>query len=270
MKDELKVIEYRNIRVLTTQQLAEAYETDSKIVSNNFNRNKERYIEGKHYICLEGENKRNFLNNHQIDDGLKNASKLYLWTEKGAFLHAKSLNTDKAWEVYDHLVDTYFQMKEEKKLSIDEIINNPDFGIQLLSTLKEEKEKRKALEIEVKIKDQIIGELKPKADYTSMILNNKGLVTITQIAKDYGMSGQEMNKILHNLGVQYKQSEQWLLYKTYQDKGYTHSTTVDIKHKDGTPDIRMNTKWTQKGRLFLYELLKKNGYLPVIEQQQTA
>lgn len=94
MKDELKVIEYRNIRVLTTQQLAEAYETDSKIVSNNFNRNKERYIEGKHYICLEGENKRNFLNNHQIDDGLKNASKLYLWTEKGAFLHAKSLNTD--------------------------------------------------------------------------------------------------------------------------------------------------------------------------------
>lgn len=125
-----------------------------------------------------------------------------------------------------------------------------------------------SLETEVKVKNQMIGELKPKADYVDTILQNKGLVTITQIAKDYGISGKAMNELLHTLKVQYKQSGQWLLYSKYHDMGYTHSETVDIKHKDGTPDVRMNTKWTQKGRLFLYELLKSNGFLPVIEQSQ--
>lgn len=113
---------------------------------------------------------------------------------------------------------------------------------------------------------QLIGELKPKADYTDRILQSKSLVTITQIAKDYGMSGAAMNEKLHELGVIYKLGGQWLLYSKYQAKGYTHSETVDITHRDGRGDVRMNTKWTQKGRLFLYEFLKKHGILPVIEQ----
>lgn len=113
---------------------------------------------------------------------------------------------------------------------------------------------------------QLIGELKPKADYTDRILQSKSLVTITQIAKDYGMSGAAMNEKLHELGVIYKLGGQWLLYSKYQAKGYTHSETVDITHRDGRGDVRMNTKWTQKGRLFLYQFLKKNGILPVIEQ----
>lgn len=115
---------------------------------------------------------------------------------------------------------------------------------------------------------QIIGELKPKADYTDRILQSKELVAITQIAKDYGMSGQAMNKQLHELGVIYKLGEQWLLYSRWQAKGYTHSETVPIKHSDGTGDVKMNTKWAQKGRLFLYEFLKKHGVLPVIEQNR--
>lgn len=123
------------------------------------------------------------------------------------------------------------------------------------------------LKTEVDVKNQLIGELKPKADYTDLILNNKGLVTITQIAKDYGMSGQEMNELLHGLVVQYKQSGQWLLYKDYHDKGYTHSVTVNFTRSDGRPDIKMDTKWTQKGRLFMYNLLKDNGYLPLIEKE---
>ena len=80
------------------------------------------------------------------------------------------------------------------------------------------------------------------------------------------MSGKAMNELLHDLGVQYKQSGQWLLYKDYHDKGYTHSETIDIVRSDGRPDIKMNTKWTQKGRLFLYELLKNSDVLPIIEQ----
>jgi anti-repressor protein len=124
------------------------------------------------------------------------------------------------------------------------------------------------LQLENKQQQQIIGELKPRADYTDRILQNKGLVTITQIAKDYGMSGNAMNELLHSLGVQYRQSNQWLLYQKYHDKGYTHSQTVDIVRKDGRPDVKMNTKWTQKGRLFIYNLLKENGTIPVIEKEQ--
>lgn len=130
----------------------------------------------------------------------------------------------------------------------------------------EKNNKIKSLETDLKMKDQVIGELKPKADYTDTILKNTGLVTITQIAKDYGISGKEMNKRLHKLGVQYNQSGQWLLYSKYHNKGYTHSETIEITRSNGMKDVTMNTKWTQKGRLFLYELLKKNGYVPVIEQ----
>lgn len=111
-------------------------------------------------------------------------------------------------------------------------------------------------------------ELKPKADYTDRILNSKSLVSITQIAKDYGMSGKAMNRKLHELGIIYKLGGQWLLYSRYQAKVYTHSETVDITHSDGRADVVMNTKWTQKGRLFLYQKLKKHGILPVIEQDQ--
>lgn len=142
---------------------------------------------------------------------------------------------------------------------IEEVLLNPDTIIQLATRLKEEQDL-------VQKQRQIIGELKPKADYMDKILKNKGLVTITQIAKDYGMSGHAMNQLLHELKVQYKQSSQWLLYKEHQAKGYTHSETVEITRKDGTPDIKMNTKWTQKGRLFLYELLKEHGILPTIER----
>lgn len=111
-----------------------------------------------------------------------------------------------------------------------------------------------------------ILEYEPKASYLDTILNNKSLVTVGQIAKDYGMSAQALNKLLHELKVQYKQSGQWLLYSNLHAKGYTHSSTTEIEHKDGSTSVRMNTKWTQKGRLFIYELLKDNDILPTIEQ----
>ena len=106
--EELKVTEYRDERVLTTQQIAEAYGTDAQVITNNFNRNKDRYVEGKHFICLTGEELKEFKTAHQNDLSSSRINQLYLWTKKGAFLHAKSLNTDTAWEVYDRLVDSYF------------------------------------------------------------------------------------------------------------------------------------------------------------------
>lgn len=151
--------------------------------------------------------------------------------------------------------------------TLEKALTSPDFLIQLATQLKNEKEERERLEVENTQQKQIIGELKPKADYTDLILKNKGLVTITQIAKDYGLSGQALNDKLHELKVQYKVGEQWLLYSKYHSKGYTHSETIPITHSDGRADVKMNTKWTQKGRLFIYNLLKANGILPMIERE---
>lgn len=148
----------------------------------------------------------------------------------------------------------------------DELLDNPDLLIQLATQLKAERAEKKTLETKVAVKDQQIAELQPKATYYDRILNNKGLAAITQIAKDYGMSGKKLNSYLNVLKVQYKQGGQWLLYSKYQDKGYTHSKTIDITRSDGRKDVVMETKWTQSGRLFLYDLLKREGILPLIEK----
>ena len=195
----------------------------------------------------------------------------YLVTKKGCEFIAHKLTGINGTEFTAKYINRFHQMEEV-------IQNHVPQGQELIALavleanklLEEQRVQIGLLQTEVKVKDQLIGELKPRADYTDKILKNTGLVTMTQIAKDYGMTGQAMNKLLHELGVQYKQSGQWLLYSKYHGMGYTHSETVDIVRSDGRPDVKMNTKWTQKGRLFLYNLLKENGVVPVIEQNDVA
>lgn len=124
-------------------------------------------------------------------------------------------------------------------------------------------EKAQALQIENTQQKQIINEMQPKASYYDLILQNNTLMSVTQIAKDYGMSAKKMNSLLHELGVQYKQGGIWFLYEKYQCDGYTQSKTFPTA--DG--ENRFHTYWTQKGRLFIYHLLKNQGVLPVIEQE---
>lgn len=143
---------------------------------------------------------------------------------------------------------------------IEEVLTDPDTIIQLATQLKQEREGRL-------IAEQKVNELTPKATYYDKVLADKSLVTITQIAKDYGMSGRAMNKMLHELKVIYKQGQTWLLYSKYQKTGWTHSETVMVPKKDGTEKAVLNTKWTQQGRLGLYELLKSNNIIPLIEQE---
>lgn len=142
---------------------------------------------------------------------------------------------------------------------IEEVLTDPDTIIQLATQLKQEREGRL-------IAEQKVNELTPKATYYDKVLSDKSLVTITQIAKDYGMSGRAMNRKLHELKVIYKQGQTWLLYAKYQKTGWTHSETVMVPKKDGTEKAVLNTKWTQQGRLGLYELLKGNDIIPLIEQ----
>ena len=149
---------------------------------------------------------------------------------------------------------------------IENALLNPEFGIRALQELKNEREQRKLLESENAVQKQLICEMKPKADYVDYILKNPGLVTINQIAKDYGISGRRLNGLLHESGIQYKQGDQWLLYAKYQDRGYTQSETIDITRADGRSDIALHTKWTQKGRLFLHEFLKQREIYPNVEK----
>ena len=148
-------------------------------------------------------------------------------------------------------------MTDEK---IEEALLNPDTIISLATKLKNEREGRLIAEQQVK-------EFQPKVSYYDKVLSNDALMTISLIAKDYGMSGAGMNKLLHELGVQYRQGGTWLLYAKYQRTGWTHSETKMVPRKDGTEKAVLNTKWTQKGRLGLYALLKDNGYLPLIEME---
>jgi hypothetical protein len=111
-KHPLQLVEYQAQRILTTAQVAQAYDATEKQISNNFNRNKEKYQEGTHYLALVGEEKRAFLQGYpQIEDSPFNSKPLYLWTEQGAFLHAKSLNTSRAWQAYALLIADYYRLK---------------------------------------------------------------------------------------------------------------------------------------------------------------
>lgn len=155
------------------------------------------------------------------------------------------------------------QIRKHGMYATDELLNNPDLLIEVATKLKEEKTLRL-------IAEQRVNELQPKADYYDRILNNKGLVTVSTIAKNYGMSAVSFNKLLHELGIQFNQSGTWLLYSKFQDKGYTHIEPFDYEDKNGNPQVKTRMKWTQKGHIFLYETLKKNNYLPMIEREQTA
>lgn len=140
----------------------------------------------------------------------------------------------------------------------DELLDNPDLLIEVATKYKEERTLRLVAE-------QRVNELQPKADYYDNILNNQGLVTISKISKNYGMSAVKFNQLLHDLGVQFNQSGTWLLYSKHQAKGYTHIEPFDYTDSNGNLQVKTRMKWTLKGHIFIYELLKKNGILPAIE-----
>lgn len=149
--------------------------------------------------------------------------------------------------------------------AIDDLLDNPDMAIAALQKLKEERQLRLQVQEEIAQKNQIIQELQPKATYYDLILQSESLVAISVIAKDYGMSARKLNDLLHELKVQFKQGSTWLLYQKYASKGYTQSKT----HTIDAERSKMHTYWTQKGRLFIYDLLKnKKGILPKIEQDE--
>lgn len=149
-------------------------------------------------------------------------------------------------------------------LDLERKWNSPEMVIKRAHEFLEKKVA--ALTTENLVLIQQNNELKPKASYYDLVLQNKSLLAVSKIAKDYGLSARALNQKLYELGVQYKQGDIWLLYAKHQDKGYTQTTT----HVIDADKSRVSTKWTQKGRLFIYDLLKQEGILPVIERESEA
>ena len=150
--------------------------------------------------------------------------------------------------------------------AVDEVLENPDMLISALQALKEEREKAKRLTETVAVQEQQISELQPKASYYDVVLNCKDLVSVTEIAKDYGKSAKWLNEKLHELGIQFKQGGKiWLLYQKYAEKGYTSTKTQTYNGNDGEVHTKVHTYWTQKGRLFIYDCLKAESILPLVE-----
>lgn len=152
--------------------------------------------------------------------------------------------------------------------AVDEVLDNPDMLIAALTELKAERERSKALKDTVAVQDKQITEMKPKAGYYDVVLNSKDLISISEIAKDYGWSAKKMNKYLHEKKVQFKQGKIWLLYQKYADKGYTGSKTQSYAGKDGEVHTQIHTYWTHSGRAFIYDLLKADGILPKNERKE--
>ena len=143
----------------------------------------------------------------------------------------------------------------------------PGTFAEALRAYADEVEKNEKLVGELEVKNVLIAEYEPKVTYYDQILASTDTITVTQMAKDYGMSAKELNLLLHDNKIQFKQSGQWILYQKYAKLGYTKSYTTPITYKDGRQGNSIHTRWTQKGRLFLYELLKQKGHLPLIEQE---
>ncbi|WP_270362861.1 phage antirepressor KilAC domain-containing protein [Eubacterium ramulus] len=165
---------------------------------------------------------------------------------EGKMIRQYFIDLEKAWNTPEQIMARALKMANQ---SIDSL-----------------KERCAFLGGQVVEQQKVISELQPKANYVDTILQSKSLVLTTQIAKDYGMSARKFNRILNELKIQYKVGDQWVLYSKYQSNGYVHSRTINITRSNGMPDTKMQTEWTQKGRLFLYDELKKAGYVPLIEK----
>lgn len=162
------------------------------------------------------------------------------------------------------------QIRKHGMYATQELLNDPDLLIKVATQLKEERNKRIELEQEKTLLESTIAEYEPKINYLDIILNSEDTVTASQIAQDYGMTPNQLNKLLNELKVQYKVNKQWILTKKYKGKGYVKSSTFEVPRKEGGTKVVMDTRWTQKGRVTLYELLKQEGYYPQMDLEEVS
>ena len=247
-------VEYQGQRILTTFQLAESYETDVRRISENYIRNQDRYKAGKHYFALIGEDKRKFLDHTQIADSLKNAAIVYLWTEKGAWLHAKSLNTDKAWEAYETLVDDYYSVKllqPKDSYMIEDPIERAKAWI-----IEAEQTKSLTLQLEAQ---------RPKVIFAEALEVSNNTILIGELAKILRQNGIPIgqNRLFEKLradgylirkkGESYNQPTQYSM-----ELGLFEIKKRTINNPDGSVRATTTTKVSGKGQIYFVNKFKSD------------
>ena len=189
-------------------------------------------------------------------------------TPKGCLILASGYDVVLREKIIDKLEE--YQQKERTSMTTLPDFSNPAEAARAWAEQYEQKQleakRADAAEQQVYALSQEIESMQPKVSYYDMILNNHSTMLTTQIALDYGMSAKALNKKLFEMRIQHKVGDQWILYAPYLPMGYMHSKPVEITHNNGTKSIKYNSEWTQKGRLFLYDELKKHNILPLIEQ----
>lgn len=229
----------------------------NELINNNRNRFKD------HIDIIDFLNPSEGLRDFAKENGLIGSNRtqnVYLLSERGYSKLLKIMDDDLAWEKYDELVDNYFNMRQvinsDEELKKNLLMSIYKGGAESVVATKQ------LVELEKKPLLDKIEKDKPKVTYHDMVLKSDNLVAITSIAQDYGMSGKAFNQKLKELKVQYKQGKQWILYSDYKDLGWVQSETYCKENKS-----YLHTKWTQKGRLGLYKLLKENDILPIVERK---
>jgi phage antirepressor YoqD-like protein len=243
MKVELIPVEYQNQRVLTTRQLAEKYETDIKIISNNFNRNKNKYLENKHYYCLKGDDLRDFISIHHFDEYSPNTPLLYLWTVSGALFHARSLNTDVAWKVYEGLVDNYFRSTH-----------------QIPQTYAESSRLAAEQAEIIEAKDRTIAELTIRAEFFDKFVDSGTTLDMSETAKvlNMGIGRNGLFKILRDNGILMSNNQP---YQKYIDQGYFRLIIEKRSNPGGNTYIYVKTQVYPRGLDFIRKLIAKRNLL---------
>lgn len=188
------VIEWKGRRVITTAQLAELYEASEQQIQQNFNNNVKNFEEEKHYLHLQGKELKEFKNYFDDFDVVgKRAPHLYLWTHQGASRHCKILGTKKAWEQFDILEENYYNSQSRLSMdSVEQLIDNPDFGIKLLTALKEKKAENERLHTEIIKREERIAEMRPKEVFADAVTASQTSILVGDLAKLMKQNGVEI------------------------------------------------------------------------------
>lgn len=258
--------------------------TNSKLVAEVFEKPHDNVLKAIRKILQGGIVKNNetsmFEETTYINEQNKQSYPMFIMNQDGFTLLAMGFNGKKAMEFKLKYIEAFNKMKKEIESSKPSL---PQNYLEALKSLVKAEEEREQLALENRKQQQEIvtiskenmelgnkiTEMLPKVSYYDQILKSNATMTITQIAQDYRMSAVRMNKELESMRIQHKVRGQWILYGQFLTGGYVHSRAIDIIRSDGRHDVKYNTEWTTKGRIFLYDALKAKGILPLIEQECT-
>lgn len=235
--------------------------TTSLQVAEDFGKRHDHVLESIQNLTTENQGVKIFFYEGTYENSRGREYPMYYMNRDGFTLLAMSFTGKQALKFKLKYIDAFNKMEAALKPSLPG--SYKDALLQLVAA-EEEKEQ---LQLENKILDQRVSEMEPKVTYVDEVLKSTDLMVTTQIADDYGMTAHAFNKLLHTNGIQYKINGQWLLYAKHKGQGYTKSHTTTFRKQDGSEGTRLMTKWTQKGRLYIYELLKAKSILPIMEKK---